>query len=94
MAPLFAVGDVVEVLRHSTPGHIRTPKYVQGMHGRVSGVLGSFPNPEEGARGIRAPALVQLYLVEIPLTSLWNSEAANDVLEIELYEHWLSRIEG
>jgi nitrile hydratase len=91
LAARFAVGDDVEVLRHPAPGHIRTPKYVQGMHGRISGVLGSFPNPEEGARGVRTPTPVPLYLVEIPLRSLWNGDGGNDVLEIELYEHWIAR---
>jgi nitrile hydratase len=94
MEPCFAVGEFIEVLRHPISGHIRTPKYVQGMRGRVSGVLGSFPNPEEGAQGIQKPALVNLYLVEIPLSTLWNREAGNDVLEIELYEHWIARIES
>jgi nitrile hydratase len=74
------------------PGHIRTPRYIMGLTGEVSHVIGEFPNPEELACGRNGLPKKRLYRVRFRQTSVWPGYAANpaDTLEIELYEHWLA----
>ncbi|SDZ79888.1 SH3-like domain-containing protein [Rubrimonas cliftonensis] len=87
--PRFSPGDAVKVSFRDGPGHIRTPWYIRGRTGRVERVCGAFPNPEElAARRDGLPAL-PLYRVRFALAALWGAGAAQDTLDVELYEHWL-----
>ena len=87
----FHTGDLVRVRVGSPPTHFRTPEYVQGQTGRVSGLCGVFPNPESLAHGGDGLPFVALYQVEFAQTDLWNGYAgsASDRLLIDIYEHWL-----
>ena len=61
-------------------GHIGVVERVCGMHGE----------PEKFIRGNGKPAQ-RLYRVSIPQMDLWNSYSGHkgDILEIEVFEHWL-----
>ncbi|MPZ87130.1 MAG: nitrile hydratase subunit beta [Nitriliruptorales bacterium] len=88
----FAVGDHVAVVER--PGerrHVRTPRYVQGAVGVVTGVHGPHLDPERLAYGLDGHPPVWLYAVQIPLAQLFPDGACRpgDVLAIDLYEHWL-----
>jgi nitrile hydratase subunit beta len=93
VAAPFAVGEWVRILDRNAPGHVRTPVYVRGHAGRVERVLPCFLDPEREAYGVNAGTELRLYRVRIPLTSLWSdyAGAAQDVLELEIYERWLER---
>ena len=88
----YAVGDEVVVRRSYPPGHRRTPTYIRGKRGVVERICGTFPNPEELAYGFDGRPERVLYRVRFPQTEVWERYAGpdHDVLEIELYEHWLA----
>jgi nitrile hydratase len=90
----FAVGERVRIAARYAPGHVRTPVYVRGKVGRIERVLPRFLNPEREAYGVNAGTEVQLYRVRLDQMSLWPdyAGAATDVLELEIYEHWLDRV--
>jgi len=87
----YAAGDSVTVRRMFPQGHIRTPRYIMGLTGKISQVVGAFPNPEELAYGRSGLPKKILYRVQFQQTGLWPDYTGNpsDTLEIELYEHWL-----
>ena len=77
------------------PGHVRTPAYLRGKIGAIERPLGSFGNPEQLA--YRQPSdPVPLYRVRFLQTHEWPGYAgpANDVIEMEIYEHWLEPVNG
>lgn len=90
----FEAGQRVRVQgRFPRVGHIRTPFYVRGQVGEVERVCGAFRNPEQlafGGEGLPAPVL---YRVRFDACSLWPDYAgsAADVVEVEIFEHWLER---
>ncbi len=87
----FSVGERVTVKQCHPPGHRRTPSYVRGKTGEIERICGAFRNPEELAYGFDGLPARVLYRVRFPQKHIWadyqGSEA--DVLEMELYEHWL-----
>jgi len=87
----FGVGDRVYVRAAFPPGHVRTPYYCRGHSGIVERVCGSFPNPEELAYGRSGLPAQPLYRVRFPSRVLFPdyAEDGNDVVEIEIYQHWL-----
>jgi nitrile hydratase subunit beta len=88
----FRVGDAVTIRKMFPLGHIRTPRYVMGLSGSVCQVVGEFPNPEELAYGRDGSPRKTLYRVRLRQTDVWpnySGEAA-DMLEIEIYDHWLA----
>jgi nitrile hydratase len=91
IAPRFAVGDRVRVRLAWPPGHIRTPVYCRGHTGVVERLCGSFPNPEELAFGRPGLPEQPLYRVRFRSRDLWPdyAEGLDDVVEIEIYQHWL-----
>ena len=91
MAARFAVGDKVKVLRAFPQGHVRTPYYIRGHVGEVERVCGAFPNPEELAYGRSGEPRVPLYRVRFRQREVWPDYrgAESDLLEVEIYEHWL-----
>jgi hypothetical protein len=94
--PIFRDGDRVLVRRGLPPGHIRTPRYVQGKIGVIERLCGSFPNPEELAHNRHGLPAQPLYRVRFLQKDLWPDYAgpARDHLELEIYQHWLSRADG
>jgi hypothetical protein len=87
----FNPGDRVIVRRSFPPGHRRTPAYVRGKRGVIERVCGSFANPEELAYGFDGEPKRVLYRVRFRQNELWPGYqgAEHDLLELELYEHWL-----
>ena len=87
----FEPGDRVSVRNDETPGHVRTPEYVRGKTGWVERNLGTFKNPESLAYGGCGLPEKPLYKVRFHQVDLWDVYAGlpNDVLYIDLYEHWL-----
>ena len=95
MTARFGVGERVRIAARVAPGHVRTPVYVRGHVAVIERVLSTFLNPELEAYGINAGSEVQLYRVRIAQSALWPDYcgAADDVLELEVYEHWLEPAE-
>jgi len=101
--PLFATGDAVRVRKHAQAiewkrPHIRTPGYVYGVAGIVERVCGRHGDPSWLAFGVAAPE-TQLYRVRFAQSALWPEQQTtndnnDDVVEVEIYEHWLEPAEG
>ena len=87
----FASGDAVRVLDTEKEGHVRTPEYAKGKPGRISEVLGAFPDPESLAYGGDGLPEKPLYKVAFRQTDLWDDYGGSpeDVLFVDVYEHWL-----
>ena len=90
-ASKFKPGDRVKVLKAFPPGHIRTPYYIRGCVGEVERICGAFANPEELALMRSGQPARTLYRVRFRQKEVWPDYAgsANDVLEVEIFEHWL-----
>lgn len=87
---MFEPGTTVVIKDQSPPGHIRTPKYLRGKTGVIERVLGPFENPEQRAYKLPAPERV-LYRVRFTMEELWGrSEAPQDTVDAEIYEHWIA----
>ncbi|HLS85414.1 MAG TPA: SH3-like domain-containing protein [Burkholderiales bacterium] len=91
VAPRFAPGDRVRVRKAFPPGHIRTPFYIRGHVGEIERYCGQFPNPEELAYQRDGLPAQPLYRVRFRQADIWPGYrgAAADVLEVEIYQHWL-----
>jgi nitrile hydratase len=91
--PCFQPGDRVRVLKAYPLGHVRTPYYIRGKTGVVERICGAFPNPEELAQMRDGLPPVPLYRVKFKHTEVWPdySGSREDVLEVELYQHWLEK---
>jgi len=91
MSARYRPGASVRVRRAFPPGHLRTPYYARGKTGVVERVCGAFPNPETLAYGKNGAPAQPLYRVRFAQKELWPDYrgAAQDTVDIELYEHWL-----
>lgn len=87
----FRPGDRVRVRAAYPPGHVRTPYYCRGHVGVIERLCGAFANPEELAYNRPGVPAQPLYRVRFKATELWPDyrEDPKDVVEIELYQHWL-----
>ena len=87
----FKAGDRVRVMKAYPPGHLRTPYYIRGCVGEVERLCGAFPNPEELAQMRDGLPAQPLYRVRFRQREVWPDYrgAAADVVEIEIYQHWL-----
>ncbi len=87
----FSVGQRVKVMKAYPVGHLRTPFYIRGCTGEVERVCGAFANPEELSQMRSGEPRQPLYRVRFRQKDVWPdySGPAADVLEVELYEHWL-----
>ena len=77
------------------PRHLCTPAYICGKTGTVVRVHGAFPNPEALAYGhdvLPAKALCRVRFAQCDL-SLAYAIPAIDTLEIDIYAHWLERLD-
>lgn len=91
MSARFKPGDRVRIGDHNPPGHRRVPVYARGREGTIERICGEFPNPEELAYGFDGLPKRTLYRVRIPQTDIWPEYKGSpkDILELEIYEHWL-----
>ena len=87
----FHPGDRVRVLRAAPLGHVRTPWYVRGHSGVIERLCGAFPNPEELAYARPGVPAQPLYRVRFVQKDVWPdyAGAAADVVEVEIFQHWL-----
>lgn len=92
-APIFKLGDRVEIALTHPPGHRRTPYYVRGKSGTIERYCGAFRNPEELAYGFPGLPRRHLYRVRFRQADIWPDYKgpAHDTLDLEVFEHWLSR---
>jgi nitrile hydratase subunit beta len=92
----YQVGDRVQVKRTFPPGHRRTPQYIRGKQGVIERICGAYPNPEELAYGFDGLPAKVLYRVRFMQTQVWPGYAgpANDIIEMEIFEHWLEPVKG
>ena len=89
----FRPGDAVRVLDAYPLGHVRTPFYIRGKTGTVERLCGAFPNPEELAQMRDGLPAQPLYRVRFRQAEVWPDYrgAPDDVLEVEIYQHWLEK---
>jgi hypothetical protein len=87
----FNVGDTVAVKRTFPPGPRRTPTYIRGKQVVIERICGAYPNPEELAYGFDGLPAKVLYRVRFLQTHVWPGYAGppNDIIEMEIFEHWL-----
>ena len=80
----------VRVHNNWPPGHIRTPAYLRGKVGEVEREIGLFNNPEQNAYRL-PPKEINLVRVRFTMLEVWGdaAEAPDDVIEAEIYAHWL-----
>ena len=93
-APKFTTEQRVRIADRTPPVHHRVPSYAKGKVGIIERVCGMHGEPEKFIRGDGKPAQ-RLYRVTIPQTALWKpyDGTASDILEIEIFEHWLEPAE-
>jgi hypothetical protein len=91
VAARFRIGERVMVRNAYPIGHVRTPHYVRGKRGVIERLCGAFANPEELAYARSGQPLQPLYRVRFLQRDLWPdyAGAAGDVVEVEIYQHWL-----
>jgi nitrile hydratase subunit beta len=94
-APHFRPGARVAVRFAAPPGHIRTPWYIRGKAGEIERLCGAFPNPEELAYNRPGLPAEPLYRVRFRQREIWPdyAGAAEDTIEVEIYQHWLEPAE-
>ncbi|MEB3230146.1 MAG: SH3-like domain-containing protein [Leptolyngbyaceae bacterium] len=94
--PQYQPGDLVQVLTHAQPGHIRTPVYLLGKKGRITHLQGCFLNPEDLAHFKPTVLQLPLYLVEFDMLEVWGDRcpkrSQNDKIRVEIYEPWLTAL--
>jgi hypothetical protein len=95
MSAAPAPGERVRVRDWDPPSHMRTPAYIRGKTGTVVRVHGAFPNPEALAYGHDGKPAKTLCLVRFNQRDIWSDYDGPgiDTLEIDIYEHWLERLE-
>jgi len=92
--PRFRIGERVRVMKAYPLGHVRTPYYIRGCSGEIERLCGSFPNPEELAQMRDGLPAIPLYRVRFRQQDVWPDYggSAEDVVEIEIYQHWLEKV--
>jgi nitrile hydratase subunit beta len=91
-AQVLAPGTPVRVRPAFPPGHVRTPAYIRGRHGRIHVFLGHYPNAEEMAYGRPGEPSLPLYQVRFDMSEVWPGAGGDDSLILDLYEHWLEPV--
>jgi hypothetical protein len=92
----FNIGDRVRIKRAFPPGHRRTPYYIRGKEGEIERICGTYRNPEELAYGFSGEPMKVLYRVRFAQQHVWPDYhgPANDIIEMEIFEHWLEPAAG
>jgi nitrile hydratase subunit beta len=92
----YRTGDRVVIKSSCPPGHRRTPCYIRGKEGVIERICGAFPNPEELAYGFDGEPRKILYRVRFAQNHVWPNYRgpAHDMLEMEIFEHWLEPAAG
>lgn len=85
----FDKGDWVRVKATYPLGHVRTPAYIRGKTGLVTGRYGHHRNPEQLAYGRDGLPRIPLYEVTFALAEVWSRAGGRDAVTADLFEHWL-----
>ena len=87
-------GTAVRVQNWMPPGHVRAPAYLRGKTGVIERAIKPFKNPEQLAYGLEAREHM-LYRVQFRATDIWGgaAERPDDVIEAEIYAHWIEELE-
>ena len=87
----FRTGDEVRVRETYPLGHIRTPYYIRGHSGVIERCCGVFGNPEELAQQRSGEPKQPLYRVRFLQKDIWPDYRGreDDVVEVEIFQHWL-----
>ena len=87
-------GTPVRILDRMPPGHVRAPAYLRGKRGIIERAIAPFKNPEQLAYGLDASERM-LYRVQFRAAEVWGSaaERAEDVVEAEIYAHWIEELD-
>jgi nitrile hydratase subunit beta len=92
--PTFQEGEHIRVATRVPIGHYRVPTYLRGKRGVVAKILKptAIDNEEEGY-GRNAGMRGHYYSVLFPMAEIWSDYegAAQDQLQIEVFETWLER---
>ena len=83
-------GTTVRIRALMPPGHVRAPAYLRGKSGTIERALAPFKNPEQLAYGLPAKEQM-LYRVRFSAHELWgqSAESSDDMIEAEIYAHWI-----
>lgn len=94
--PRFKTGQPVIVDARPVLGHCRTPWYLRGKPGTISGFQGVFHDPSRLAYHRPGLPTQMLYKVRFLQRELWPGYrgGAGDHLEADLQEDWLLEPEG
>jgi len=68
---------------------------VRGKEGIIERYCGEFKNPEELAYGFDGTPKRELYRVRLSQVELWDEYqgSSDDTLDLEIYDHWLEKVE-
>ena len=96
MSPRFQLGQRVRIAARDPEVHNRTPHYARGRVGTVARICKAFGQPETLAYGGDGEPAQPIYRVRIAQRDLWEQYGggADDMLEIEIFEHWLEPVES
>lgn len=89
--PVFSVGEEVRAKVINPRTYVRLPTYLKGRRGVIDAHYGSFPHPEDLARGqIDGPG-AHTYRVRFSAEELWGPDAEDpgDSLCVDLFENYL-----
>jgi nitrile hydratase subunit beta len=91
----FQAGDRVRVRAAYPIGHVRTPHYIRGKTGVIERLCGAYANPEELAYARPGLPRQPLYRVRFLQTEVWSDYSGqfSDVIEVDIYQHWLEAAE-
>lgn len=87
-------GARVRIRALMPPGHVRAPAYLRGKSGTIERAIAPFKNPEQLAYDLPAQEQM-LYRVRFRAEELWGAEAEHpdDMIEAEIYAHWIEAME-
>ncbi len=91
MSARFQTGDRVTIAARAAERHHRVPAYVKGHTGVIERVCLAQVQPERAAYHDPGEPRQTVYRVRVDQRDLWSDYAGalGDVLEIEIFEHWL-----
>ena len=82
----FAAGDRVTTSRADPPHHTRLPRYARGATGTIVEPQGSYPLPDNRARGLDAEP-EPVYAVRFAATDLFG--AGEHTITVDLWQSYL-----
>jgi nitrile hydratase len=83
----FAPGTRVRARLIDPDHHVRLPRYVRGHIGEVVEAEGSWPLPDDRARGIDPPRVEAVYAVRFDAARLWGT--GSHTVTVDLWESYL-----